>query len=295
MISKYPIHTTLSKEAMRVLERYEQELGAKNIVLERALLGMDKLRYKEKMNYHEIEKVIKRVKTGIVGFDNLIDGGIPESFFVVVAGPPGTGKTTFSLQFLLEGIRNQEKCIFFSFEEKVEQLINQSVNYGWDIGNYIEKGYLEIFGFTMLSAEEIVEIIDIFQPKRIVIDSINVFASDRNFRRSTEMRNILKKLKIKKITSIAINEKKHGLEIKEFDEFDFMADGVLFFDKSRVHELDQHKTYFIEIQKMRITKINEMPHQFIFSENGIELSGPKIPRKKLESHSKDLQSKRTIM
>lgn len=288
MIGKFPIHTTLSKEAMRVLERYEQELGAKNIVLERALLGMDKLRYKEKMDYQEIGKVINRVRTGIPGFDDLIEGGIPAGFFVVVTGPPGTGKTTFSLQFLLEGVKNKEKCIYFSFEEKVEQLINQSVSYGWDIGNYIEKGYLEIFGFTMLSSEEIIEIIDIFKPKRIVLDSINIFASDENFRRSSKMRNILKELKDKKITSIAITEKKHGLEVKEFDEFDFMADGVLFFDKSRVHELDQHKTYFIEIQKMRITKINEMPHQFIFSENGIELSGPKLIPKKFGKHSKNL-------
>ena len=130
MIGKFPIHTTLSKEAMRVLERYEKELGAKNIVLERALLGMDKLRYKEKMDYHEIGKVINRVKTGISGFDGLIEGGIPAGFFVVVTGPPGTGKTTFSLQFLLEGVKNKEKCIYFSFEEKVEQIINQSVSYG---------------------------------------------------------------------------------------------------------------------------------------------------------------------
>lgn len=295
MISKYPIHTTLSKEAMRVLERYERELGAKNIVIERALLGMDKLRYKEKINYKETGKVISRIKTGIPGFDDLIEGGMPAGFFVVVTGPPGTGKTTFSLQFLMEGVKHKEKCIYFSFEEKVEQLINQSVCYGWDIGNYIEKGYLEIFGFTMLSSEEIIEIIDIFNPKRIVLDSINIFSSNNNFRRSTEMRNILKALKDKKITSIAITEKKHGLEVKEFDEFDFMADGVLFFDKSRVHELDQHKTYFIEIQKMRITKINEMPHQFIFSENGIELTGPKLIPKKLGKNFKNLTAEKDMV
>ena len=147
----------------------------------------------------------------------------------------------------------------------------------------------------MLSSEEIIEIIDIFKPKRIVLDSINIFASDKNFRRSTEMRNILKKLKNNKITSIAITEKKHGLEVKEYDEFDFMADGVLFFDKSRVHELDQHKTYFIEIQKMRITKINEMPHQFVFSENGILLSGSKIPMKKLVNNSKNVIVKKEDM
>jgi len=39
MRDKHPIHTTISTDALRVLERYEKELGAKNTVLERALLG----------------------------------------------------------------------------------------------------------------------------------------------------------------------------------------------------------------------------------------------------------------
>ncbi len=59
---------------MSVLKRYEQELGAKNIVLERALLGMDKLRFNEKVDTQTISKVIKRVKTGIYGFDDLVEG-----------------------------------------------------------------------------------------------------------------------------------------------------------------------------------------------------------------------------
>jgi len=231
MRTKHPIHTTLSTEAMSVLKRYEQELGAKNIVLERALLGMDKLRFNEKVDTQTISKIIKRVKTGIYGFDDLVEGGIPEGFIVVATSTPGTGKTTFSMQFLLEGMKKNEKCIFFSFEEKVEQLIKQSVRYGWDIGKYLEKGYLEIFGFTMLSTEEIIEIIDTFKPKRIVFDSLNIFSDITDIRKSSELRNIIKVIKEKKITCLAITEKKHGLGVKEFDDFDFMADGILFFDK----------------------------------------------------------------
>lgn len=45
MRNKFPIHTTLSSEAIKILERYEKELGAKNIVLEKALLAMDGMRY----------------------------------------------------------------------------------------------------------------------------------------------------------------------------------------------------------------------------------------------------------
>jgi len=275
MRDKHSIHTTISTDALRVLERYEKELGAKNIVLERALLGMDKLRFKEKLDTQSISRVIKRVKVGIPGVDELIEGGIPEGFVVIVTGPPGTGKTTFSMQFLIEGLKNNEKCIYFSFEEKAEHLIKQSMRFGWDIGKYIDNGYLEIFGFTMLSTEEIIEIFDVFKPKRIIFDSLNTFFEIHDFRRSPQWRNILKEIREKKMTCLAITEKKHGLDVKEYDEFDFMGDCVIFFDKKQRHDLDPYPSYYIQIQKMRITKINEMPHPFIFTESGLELIGNK--------------------
>ena len=70
-------------------------------------------------------------------------------------------------------------------------------------------------------------------------------------------------------------KKEHGLEVKEYDEFDFMGDGIIFFDKSQRYDLDPYPTYYLQIQKMRITKINEMPHPFIFTEHGLELIGNK--------------------
>ena len=54
-----------------------------------------------------------------------------------------------------------------------------------------------------------------------------------------------------------------------------MGDGVIFFDKRQRHDLDPYPTYYIQIQKMRITKINEMPHPFIFTDRGLELIGNK--------------------
>ncbi len=273
MNDKHPIHTTLSTDAMKILDRYEIELGTKNQVLERALLGMDKLRFKDRIDTKSISRIIKRVNTGIPGFDGLIEGGIPEGFIVIVTGSPGTGKTTFALQFLMEGIRNNERCIFFSFEEMAEQLIKQTIRFGWDIGEYVDKGYLEIFGFSRFSTEEIIEIIDILKPKRIVFDSLNIFSDIGDFRRSTQWRNILKVIKEKKITCLAITEKKTGRNAKEFDDFDFMGDGIILFDKRQKNELDLYPTYNIQIQKMRLTKMNEMPHSFIIKDHGIELIG----------------------
>jgi len=273
MNDKHPIHTTLSTDAMRILERYEIELGTKNQVLERALLGMDKLRFKDKIDTQSISRIIKRVNTGIHGFDGLIEGGIPEGFVSIVTGPPGTGKTTFSLQFLMEGIRNNERCIFFSFEEMAEQLIKQTIRFGWNLGEYVDKGYLEIFGFSRFSTEEIIEIIDIFKPKRIVFDSLNIFSDISDFRRSPQWRNIMKEIKEKKITCLAVTEKSHGGSANEFDEFDFMGDGVISFDKKQKNEFDTYPTCTIQIQKMRLTKVNEIAHQFVIKENGIEVIG----------------------
>ena len=275
MRDKRPIHTTLSSDAMKILERYAQEFGSKNAVLERALMGMDKLRFREKIDILNISTFIKRVSTGVPGFDGLIEGGIPEGFIVIVTGSPGTGKTTFSLRFLLEGVKNKERCIFFSFEEMVEQLIKQAVRYEWDIGEYIDKGYLEIFGFSRFSTEEILEIIDIFKPRRIVFDSLNIFSGIGDLRRSTQWRNILKEIKEKKITCFAVTEKRSG-DSRDFDDFDFMGDGVVFFDKRNKNESDASPAYFIQIQKMRLTKINEAQHLFIFKEHGIELTGTAV-------------------
>jgi hypothetical protein len=54
-----------------------------------------------------------------------------------------------------------------------------------------------------------------------------------------------------------------------------MGDGVIFFDKKLKHDIDPYPTYYLQIQKIRITRINEMPHPFIFTDKGLELIGNK--------------------
>ncbi|MCK5484952.1 MAG: AAA family ATPase, partial [Desulfobacterales bacterium] len=269
MRNKFPIHTTLSGDAIKILERYEKELGAKNIVLEKALLAMDGMRYRAKLDTGGMRTPIKRISTGIPGLDESIEGGIPKGFSVVVTGPPGTGKTTFCMQFLIEGAKNDEKCIFFSFEERVEQLVQHFMRFGWDIGKYIDDGYLEIFGMSMLTSEEMIEIIESYRPDRVVFDSINIFAEPSDFRKSGAWRSLLRMLKVKKISSLFITEKHHGIEVKQFDDYDFLGDGIIFLDSIQTNEIDTTPTPVIAIQKMRATRIDRTPQPFRFTEDGI--------------------------
>lgn len=269
MRNKFPIHTTLSSEAIKILERYEKELGAKNVVLEKALLAMDGMRYKAKLDTGGMSVPIKRISTGIPGLDESIEGGIPKGFSVIVTGPPGTGKSTFCMQYLMEGVKKDEKCIFFSFEERVEQLVQHFMRFGWDIGKYIDDGYLEIFGMSMLTSEEMIEIIDSYRPERVVFDSINVFAEPADFRTSGSWRSLLRLLKVKKISSLFITEKHHGIEIKQFDDYDFLGDGVIFLDSIQTNEIDTTPTPVMAVQKMRATRIDRTPQPFRFTETGI--------------------------
>lgn len=267
--NKLPIHTTLSSDAIRILERYEKEIGAKNLVLEKALLSLDSSRFKGKFDAGNIERTIKRISTGVKGLDDTLEGGIPKGFLVIVTGPPGTGKTTFCMQAMLEGARNQEKCLFFSFEERVEQLVQHFMRFGCDIGEYIDDGYLDIFGMSKLTSEEMMEIIQFYNPERVAFDSMNVLTNGDEFRASGSWRSLHRLLKNKKITSFFITEKKHGIEVKEFDNFDFLGDGIFFLDSVPTNEIDNTPMPVIAVQKMRATKIDSSLQPFKFTDNGI--------------------------
>jgi KaiC/GvpD/RAD55 family RecA-like ATPase len=77
---------------------------------------------------------LKRVKTGISGLDSMLGGGLIEGRPYLVMGKPGSGKTLLAMQFLLEGLKNDEECLFVTLEETPTELIENFASFGWDIG-----------------------------------------------------------------------------------------------------------------------------------------------------------------
>lgn len=73
--------------------------------------------------------------TGIPGLDSILAGGFPRNRLYLVQGDPGVGKTTLALQFLMEGARQGESCLYLTLSETIEELEGVAASHGWSLGN----------------------------------------------------------------------------------------------------------------------------------------------------------------
>ena len=71
--------------------------------------------------------------TGVPGLDDVLCGGLPRGCFHLVEGQPGVGKTTLAIQFLLEGLRLGEKCLYVSLSESQRELEAVAASHRWDL------------------------------------------------------------------------------------------------------------------------------------------------------------------
>ena len=74
-----------------------------------------------------------RIPTGISGLDDILGGGLTKHRVYLVEGTPGTGKTTLSIQFLLEGVRRGEVGLYITLSETTEELSAVAATHGWSL------------------------------------------------------------------------------------------------------------------------------------------------------------------
>jgi len=75
----------------------------------------------------------KKVPTGIRGLDQMLHGGLIAGRPYIVSGPPGSGKSTLSIQFLLEGMRQGDHVLYVTLEEPPNEVRDNMTNMGWDL------------------------------------------------------------------------------------------------------------------------------------------------------------------
>lgn len=245
------------------------------------------------------EDFIGRVKTGIDGLDELIQGGFPKGSFVVVTGGAGSGKTIFACQFIAKGVKNNEKCLYITVEQLAREITDQAKQFGWDFNEWEEEGKLKIVPlisnevFESRVIEDIRRSIEENHYDRIVVDSITstiyapfsarsiVDGADRGLHHRALMElsrasvtNLIDLIKSHGITTLGTSQRVEGMPGETYDTFsEFKADGLIIFDSVEVGD-ELNRT--IKVKKLRKTKITGITNIFEFTQNGIAIKQKEV-------------------
>lgn len=216
----------------------------------------------------------ERLRTGVKGIDELLEGGIPEGFLVAVTGEPGCGKTIFSIHFIHQGILDGDKCIYVTTEESRESIIKQAAQFSMNFQRAIEEGKLIVIDALMgmedpwslksLDMEALVtKIIEAkrelgYGRARVAIDSLSAFWLDKPAmarRYSYYLKKVLSKWNF---TILAISQ--YAITTSESFGWgiEHIADGIIRFRRTlRGGELKR----LVIIEKMRQTNHSRYLHE----------------------------------
>jgi len=222
---------------------------------------------------------MQRVKTGIEGLDQLLYGGFLEGDAVLVAGTPGTGKTSLGMQYLYNGVTKYDEPGFFvTFEEFPAQIYRDGLNFGWDFRRLEEENKLKVlFTSPDLFQQDIQrqdglvpEMIREVGARRVVVDSITHFqrlASDPGQFREI-IYGVINALKHMGLTSVLIRElDPQTMSTSE----EYIVDAVLYLSGEQV---GAERMRYLEIVKSRGSKSSPARSLYFIQDSGLRVLSP---------------------
>lgn len=219
-----------------------------------------------------------RLKTGIPGLDELVEGGFPEGSSILLSGGAGTGKSIFCMQYLYYGAKElKEPGVYITLEEGPHNLWWNMQRFKWDLISLEKENLLKIFKFepgeAMDSAapDQVKKIVDKareFKAKRLVIDSVTAFSfwySDPAKIRYMIYTLIEELRNIDCTTILSCETKGHRDDFSTWGIEEFLVDGIValyFFPPNRA-------TF---VRKMRGTKHDKSVHPMDISDAGVTVN-----------------------
>ncbi|MEB0262039.1 circadian clock protein KaiC [Mucilaginibacter sp. 10I4] len=231
----------------------------------------------------DLPKQLQKCLTGIKGFDEITEGGLPKSRTTLVSGSTGSGKTLFGIDFLINGaIKFKEPGVFMSFEETEDELYKDVASLNLDLQGLVSQKKI-LIEHVLLERKDIQELdfnleglfvrlehaIDSIGAKRVVLDSIeSLFAgiTDQGILR-LEIKRLFRWLKEKKVTAVVTGEPvqefytRHGLE-------QYISDCIILLD-NRVK--DQIAIRRIRVVKYRGSKHGTNEYPFVIDKDGLSV------------------------
>lgn len=238
--------------------------------------------------------MIRRVKTGIPGMDEILYGGIPERNVVLLSGGPGTGKTIFSQQFLWNGLQMGDPGIYVALEEHPVQVRQNMSQFGWDIKKYEEEGlFAMVDAFTagigkskeyekyiVHDLTDIREFIDVLRQairdigaKRVVVDSVTTLYINKPAMARSIILQLKRVLAGTGCTSIFVSQISVGERGFGGPGVEHGVDGIIRLD---LDEIGGELKRSLIVWKMRGTSHSMRRHPFDITGKGIVVHPDKV-------------------
>ncbi len=227
---------------------------------------------------------MEKSPTGIAGFDEVTNGGVPKGRPTIVCGGPGCGKTMFAVEFLVRGaIEFNEPGVLMTFEETSEEMSKNVASLGFDLKKLAAKKKM-VLEYVRIEPAEIQETgeydleglfirlqhaVKAVGAKRVVLDTVEaIFSGFSNTGMlRAEIRRLFRWLKDHGLTTVVTAEKGEG-SLTRYGLEEYVSDCVIF--------LDHRVTDQISTRRMRVVKYRGASHvadeiPFLIDERGFSV------------------------
>jgi KaiC/GvpD/RAD55 family RecA-like ATPase len=233
---------------------------------------------------------MNRISTGLTGLDEMLGGGFLKNKIILIRGGPGTGKTIFSLQFIVEGAKKGEKGIYLTLEEPIDSIRMAAASVGFDLEKLEKKNTLKLIDGSQLVfkfseeiksnynspkpvisqiVNQIIIEAESFGATRLVVDPITSAIIHQRFPtdKRLEILELIKSLRKLKCTSVITSESSSPSE-EDFYVEEYLADGVIILAQT-LRNFVVTKT--LRVEKMRGIGHDDQPRKYEITEKGLKV------------------------